>query len=522
MQSAQHSPRKITIRRITTVLAGTVLTILCVFRPGCAVSTDFAGATAGGAQDIAFARQTIDSGGIPTPESITVEGFISEHSIETETPEDAGLLYATATAAWNDDFDTLTPLVTVAVGFGTTVVRGTFEREPQNICLVIDRSGSMGDPMDVRTGTSKLTAVKVAIDRLLAQLNADDRVSIVSFTNAPQVILEPVPGDSFVEVKQALDRLEADGSTDVARGMRSGMQLVQNNSDPSRADRILVFTDANISTGTRDSDDILAVMKNFAAGGIGTSIFGVGFNFDSDLAFDISQVRGGNYFFINDFERMVSLFDEEFDYMVTPLAYDVALTATIPFTFDVQDVYGMPVQDPFTHVLDLNIPTLFLSAREGGGVILIRLRPSAVTDMTAENPVADIALEFQTPEGEPGSDSISVTLPSGLSPSAEESYYETAGTQRAVLLLNTALVLQAAASDAYYSRYHWRSDNQGTTETAAARLREFLPVFDAMADGLPDRARTTSRALSEERALLEQLLVNITGENPSPVTPTTP
>ena len=57
------------------------------------------GATTGGQQDIAAARATIEDGGIPDPESITVEGFMSEHAIPIETPPDAGILYANVTAA---------------------------------------------------------------------------------------------------------------------------------------------------------------------------------------------------------------------------------------------------------------------------------------------------------------------------------------------------------------------------------------------------------------------------------------
>jgi hypothetical protein len=151
---------------------------------GCAMAapSDF-GVTSGGQQDIAAARQVINGGEIPDPDWITVEGFLSEHSIPVAVPDNAGDLYVTAQTSWNADFDAFTSLVTVMVGFGTTIDRDSFQHDPLNLGIVIDRSGSMGDLINTRTGTSKLDAVKIAIDRLLSKLTADDRVTVVSFNN---------------------------------------------------------------------------------------------------------------------------------------------------------------------------------------------------------------------------------------------------------------------------------------------------------------------------------------------------
>lgn len=487
-----------------TLLAGLVVVSCC----GCPPGSGSAGVTGGGAQDIASARQVIAEGRIPDPDAITVEGFLSEHSIEVDEPPSAGLLYTTGTGAWNRDFDALTPFATLALGFGTTIDTETFQREPQNLCLVIDRSGSMADAIDLRTYTPKLIAVQAAIDRLLAQLNADDTVSIVSFNEDPTTDLRGAAGNDIAAIKTAIDGLTAEGATDVARGMLRGYSVLREFRAQDRADRILVFTDARITSGQRDSDGILSAMEIYAGDDIGTSIFGVGADFGQELAYDISQIRGGNFFFLNNYERMIEVFDEEFDYLVTPVAYDVQITANIPFTFDVQEVYGMPNDEPISHAMTLNLPTLFLSSREGGGVIMLRLRPSALADMSEENDIASIDLTYQTPEGEPVEDSVTVTLPAGLDPLAAESYFETPGTRRAVLLLNTALVLKNACADTY-ARYYFYDYDDTSYLRAVARITEFLPVFDELAEGLEDRPGETSRSLSEERALLLNLLANI-------------
>jgi len=495
------------VQALLVVLLFVLPCVRCAFY---APNGDFAGVTTGGVQDMAYARRTIDDGDVPHPDSITVEGLLSEHSIEIPLPDDPGLLYATAAAAWNQDFDELTPLVTVQVGFGTTIDAETFERRPQNLCLVVDASRSMSDPIDYRTRTSKLEAVKIAIDRLMAQLDVRDRVSLVSFAFAPRTRVENVAGTNVRAIKEALDEIDAQDSTDLARGLARGYSVAAEHAGGGRASRVILFTDARVTSGTAEAKNFLEMMERNADDDIGATIFGVGADFDDELAYDISQVRGANLFFLNDYDRMVSVFDDEFDYLVTPVAFDVKLTAEVPFTFDVADAYGLPQIDTNTHLLELTIPTLFLSSREGGGAILIRLRPGAQVTFDEELHAATVELTFaEEPDAAPSTTKFEVVLPPDLDPDAAQPWFETPGVQRGVLLLNTALVLKNACEDSYGSRDYWGDYVPRDRERARQRLTEFLPYFDALAEGLVDQPTPDSRALSQERGVVERLLENL-------------
>jgi len=490
-------------------MAWSTLTVGLLGLVGCPGIAGPAGVTPGGAQDIASARKVIEDGGVPDPDAITVQGFISEHSIGIDVPLNAGLLFDTVTTAWNQDFDEIAPLATLVLGFGTTVDRNNFDRRPQNLALVIDRSGSMDDPIDERSGTSKLQAIKIAIDRLLGQLDANDRVSVVSFSDKPRVDLKPVPGNDIISIKTALDGIAAKGSTDLAAGMTQGYQLVQDNSSPDRADRILVFTDARPTRGLSESKDFIKVMDRFASMDIGATIFGVGVNFGEELAFDISQIRGGNFFFLNDLDRIVTVFDEEFKFLVTPIANDVSLVASIPFVLDVQDVHGLPQKGELTHTIEMTIPTLFLSSQQGGGSIFVRLRLGSLIDFSQPIDLGTVRFSFATPEGATVTTTNRITLPAGLDPAAAQSFFENDAAKRAVLLLNTALVLKNASDDAFRRSSHFLRVSDADLLRAATRISEFLPYFDAMAQDLPDSLDGSSRSLSQERALLEKLLANI-------------
>ncbi len=484
---------------------------------GCTPWMPDLGVTPGGQQDIAAARRAIESGEIPDPDWITVEGFMSEHNIPVDPPDDAGLLYVTTGVAWNADFDVFVPVANVTIGFGTNLNAETFQRDALNLCLVIDRSGSMDDVIDARSNTTKLDAVKIAVDRLLAQLDGNDLVSIVSFDEDSTLWVEAVPGDDIVSIKSALDEITAEGWTDLRNGVRRGYHVAREHRDAARSNRLIVFTDAMLTVSPdSQAEALLDLMETYADDEIGATILAVGVEFDQEVAYEIAQVRGGNYFFLSDYDRIVSVFEEEFDYLVTPVAYDVTLNVSVPYEWDVTGVYGLSAEEPFPHMLELSIPTLFLSTRQGGGGVLIRIRPGALVDFEVANTVADISFSYTGSNGEQETyPAITATMPAGWDSTGGGSYFSSYATRRAVLLLNTALVMQNACRESYlrYDGYYYYYGGEYTydRDRAVERLTEFFPYFDSLAEGLDDSTSDASRSLSEERALVVKLLANIRG-----------
>lgn len=480
-----------------------VAAVLAVFLPGCAPSGGGAGITGGGQEDIALARRIIEQGEIPDAASITVEGFLSEHSVPLDEPENPGLIYASAATAWQRDYGSFGPLATIALGFGTSLDLDEIERPPLNLCFAIDRSASMDDPLDATTLSTKMDAVRVAIDRIVGRLGPADLVSVVAFDEATSLLLDAAAGDELAEIQDAVDSIVTGGGTDLAAGMRRAYRVANGNRDDTRVDRILVFTDAELryreSAGVRE---FLGVMREYADLNIGATLFGVGYTFGSDVAYDLSQVRGGNYFFISDYDRLVTLIDEDFDLFVNPIAYDVNIRLSTSLDFRVAEVHGARVEAPYGSVVNIEIPTLFFSRRAGGGVAFVRLRAGSAVDFAEANELASITVTYETPDGERvTAPVVTATLPAGLDPMGITRHFENDGAKRAVLLLNTALTLKAACADASPFGYYSYSG----MANAVTRLTGLLSFFDELAEGLEDRVSEDSRALSEERALVETL-----------------
>lgn len=483
----------------------------CLVAACCGCGSFGAGPVPGSEANIVSARKTIESGGVPNPDSITVDGFLAEHVLFTETPPVNGGIFVNVASAWHRDFDALTPQATIQIGFGTNIDPHDFHRGALNLGLVIDRSRSMDELIDSRSGTTKFDAVQIAVDRMLARLTADDLVSIVLFSDRSTTALEGAPGTDIAGIKGALDGIELRGDSNLAGGVSRAFQLVGRNTSAGRLNRVLVFTDAQLyRSGSQGLDDFLSVMRAAAQDNIGTTVFGVGSEFGDDVALEISQIRGGNAVFLADFDTIVNVFENEFDYLVAPVAYDVALTVEVPFEFDVVDVHGLPASEPLGHTLSLNAPTLFLRPRQSGGAVFVRLRAGSLVHFDVSNRIGTVSLNYTSTDNDlVGLGPFAAQLPANLPLDADPGYFQTQSVQRGVLLLNTALTLKAACQDVY--RFGFLSLDHASQNTAVARITDFLAYFDLLASDLADRLTPDSRSLSQERALLVKLRSNLGG-----------
>ena len=80
------------------------------------------------------------------------------------------------------------------------------QRAPSNLVFLIDVSGSMASP-------EKMPLVKHALSLLAEQLTEQDRISIVTYANSAQTVLDSVPGNSYETITKTVRSLVANGGT---------------------------------------------------------------------------------------------------------------------------------------------------------------------------------------------------------------------------------------------------------------------------------------------------------------------
>jgi len=326
------------------------------------------GATPGGAQDFGYIREVVAEGYVPLPFHLATEGLFSEHDlpIESDRPCEQ-LLCVRAAHGTAPDFATGEMSHYVQVGFSSNIDLNSFEREPLNLAIVLDKSGSMSGPAD--EDLTKMEAVKQALIEIVDKLDGNDRLAIVVFDHDPHVILDSTPVADPEAIKALIENIEAGGSTNIEAGLEQGFELVAANSNQNlRLDRVMLLTDALPNVGQTGESAFLTLARNYADIGVGLSTFGVGFNFGQELVLAISAIRGGNYFFLEDADRIHEVLAEDFDYLVTPLAYEFRLNAESGLRFDVKDTFGFSGDESGP---EMAVETIFLSRNRGA--ILFRL-----------------------------------------------------------------------------------------------------------------------------------------------------
>lgn len=435
-----------------------------------------AGATVGGVKDLALARAKVQAGTLPAVEDLAYEGLYSEHDLPVAGPPCQEALCVRAAAAVAPDVNDPTPTGWIQLGLSSGVDLATFRRPPLSVALVIDNSGSMG--------VEKMEAVKAAALKLVELLGPDDRVALVRFDDNAEVLVPSGPPNATA-VRGAIAGLHAAGGTCIECGLRLGLGQLRAAKQPTRANRVLLFTDAMPNVGATTASPFMTLLTDAAAEGLHATIFGVGLDFGQALTTQVSSVEGANAVFLADAERTQAVFDRDFDLLVTPIAYDLKLGLTPADPLTVSRVYGAPGQEPTA--VATTVKTVFLSRSRGA--LVVNLKPGSAP-ITA---LADVSLKFR-PAARPGEAepavrqlNLVVTAPAGASPQ-----YENASVRKTLALTRALTGLRLAVA----------SHRAGAVERAAQEARAAVTLLEAEAAALGDPALTAEVTFAQALAAL--------------------
>ncbi len=447
------------------------------------------GVTQGGAQDIKIAREVIEQGGIPGHSYFSAEGLFSEHDLPLTGEDCDEILCPRSAVAITTPVDTPTDRMLVQLGFGTSITAETFERLPLNLALAVDISGSMG--------TEKMEAVQTALGVMVGQLTGGDRLSIVAFDDVAELRLEPtaMDGDGRSEARQIIKGLTSRGSTDIEAGLSLAFEQVAPAAGQGGVgDRVMLFTDAQPNVGPTGIGSFTGMTEYYAAAGIGTSVFGVGLDLGTELSDAISRTRGGNYFYLADNETIGSVFDDDFAYMVTPLAYDLEVHIEAVEGLRFERGYGAPVEGA-TSTIEFGTSTLFLSSKSGGmGAELVPADERLLSEL--DGPLGEMSLSFETIDGRIVEKDLTFSFHGGEAYVSDPTAADDLGVYKMAVLVAEYHGLQAGADFC-----------QGVISEvdAAARIREARRRLEAVSADLEDAP------LAEEAALMEILAANLVG-----------
>lgn len=190
---------------------------------------------------------------------------------------------------------------------------------PLNIAVVIDSSGSMD-------ASDKMPYVKQSLEIFLEDFDPNDTISIVTYSDDAQLVLPAQQFGDGMWVKQAIDRIETGGGTNLHAGMMVGFQEVDKNYDIRRNNRVILLTDGIANRGVTDTDSIVADALTYNEKGIYLSTIGLGLDFNDRLLSELAHQGKGGYSFIDSAAEMERAFREHAVSQKQRIASDVKVT----------------------------------------------------------------------------------------------------------------------------------------------------------------------------------------------------
>ncbi len=405
------------------------------------------GFSTGGAKDINNFRENIRNGYLPLPTDVTYEGLFYDYYFDTGEKEDCQKLFCPSYsyAISNDPFSEEKEYY-LSVGLNSGIKESDFQRKKLNLVIVLDISGSMsssfnryyydrfGNRVEVNetedAGKAKIEVATEAIVALLDHLEDDDRFGMVLFNTGAEVA-EPV---SLVEAKN-MQKLKGDilefsatGGTRLSAGMRLATELFAEFSDVNQSEyenRIIFLTDAMPNLGDTSEEGLLGMTENNANNKVYTTFIGIGVDFNTELVEYITKIRGANYYSVHSAKQFKERMDDEFEYMVTPLVFDLQLNLNAT-GYEIEKVYGSPEAEEATGEI-MKVKTLFPSKKEAGetrgGLILLKLRK-----LSPENSLK-LSVSYEDRNGVIGSDEAAIKLEE-----KEPDFFENTGIRKGILL----------------------------------------------------------------------------------------
>lgn len=192
------------------------------------------------------------------------------------------------------------------------------ERPPLNLCLVLDRSGSMAG--------AKLEAARDAAVLVARRLAPDDVVSVVAFDDTVRTIARAAPRKAHPDLPQRIAEIECGGSTNLSGGWLRGRELVAEHARPNRIDRVLLLTDGQANVGITDPGQLLGLCGSAAAQGIATTTIGFGEDYDEVLLRGMADAGRGNSYYIELPDQAPAVFARELEGLLSLAAQNVSVT----------------------------------------------------------------------------------------------------------------------------------------------------------------------------------------------------
>lgn len=260
-------------------------------------------------------RRFLNKGELPPTNAIRTEELINYFSYNYARPtgnDPVRITTEVGTCPWNEQHRL------VRIGLKAKEIP-TENLPASNLVFLIDVSGSMYGP-------ERLDLVKSSLKLLVNNLREKDKVAIVIYSGAAGEKLASTPGSDKQKIREAIDELEASGSTAGGEGIMLAYKIAQKNFISGGNNRIILCTDGDFNVGVSSDKELEKLIEQKRKSGIFLTVLGYGMgNYKDNKMQTLAEKGNGNHAYIDNLQEANRVLVNEFGATLHTVAKDVKL-----------------------------------------------------------------------------------------------------------------------------------------------------------------------------------------------------
>jgi Ca-activated chloride channel family protein len=149
---------------------------------------------------------------------------------------------------------------------------------------------------------------------------------MIVYAGSSGVVLEPTSGDQKQKIRDAINRLEAGGSTNGGEGIERAYQLAKAAHIDKGINRVVLATDGDFNVGTVDFEALVDMAERQRASGVALTTLGFGTgNYNDQLLERLADAGNGNYSYVDSLADARKVLVSELSSTLFTIAKDVKI-----------------------------------------------------------------------------------------------------------------------------------------------------------------------------------------------------
>lgn len=410
------------------------------------------------AASYANARRFIMRNQMPHPDVVRTEEFVNYFDYDYPQPEGDHPLSINieyGECPWNSD----NQLVHIGLR-GKEIAKS--DQKASNLVFLIDVSGSMKSP-------DKLPLLKESFKMLVDNLSPEDRIAMVVYAGNAGLVLPATDGNEKRKIIDALDELQAGGSTAGGEGIQLAYKVAKENFIKNGNNRVILATDGDFNVGISNTAELVRFIEKKRDDGIFLTVLGFGSgNYKDNRLQELADRGNGNHAYIDNILEAKKVLVNEITATLFTIAKDVKIQVefnpakvksyrligyenrrlnTEDFTDDKKDAGEIGAGHTVTALYEI-VPTNATVARSGDNKYTQTVIKKVAFDT---DEVLTVRIRYKAPDGDVSKEFSNVldSAPQSVRETGENFRFSAAVAEFAMLLRDSEFKANASLASVY-------------------------------------------------------------------------